>query len=129
MENVPLNAEIRRALEKTSCMMLTTRGRKTRKPRTVELSFALRGDEILCLAGSGGKVNWYQNLLKHRDVSIEIKGHHLDGKAEPVSGDRKRAVAEILDLFRKKYGVDYVRSWYSGTERAPVRIQLQETES
>ena len=105
-------------------MDLTTKGRKSGRPRTVELSFVLRRDEILCLAGSGGKADWYQNLLRDPNVSIRVGRTQLMGKGEGILGDTKKAVVEILDFFRRKYGTDYVRDWYCGTERAPVRIRI-----
>lgn len=121
---MPLDASTRRVLEKTDYLDLTTTGRKSKKPRTVELSFALHGEEILCLAGSGGEVDWYQNLVRDPNVSVKVGRLRLKGKAEPISGDTKKAVERILDLFRSKYGAAYVRDWYSGTERAPVRVTI-----
>lgn len=118
-----VSAAVIAALKKASYIDLTTRGRKSGKPRTVELSFALRGDEILCLAGSGGKVHWYRNLLADPEVVIEAGKLRVKGKAEPAEKS-KETVGEILELFREKYGARYVRTWYEGTERAPVRIKV-----
>jgi deazaflavin-dependent oxidoreductase (nitroreductase family) len=122
---MPLDASTLRVLEEADYMDLTTTGRKSKKPRTVELSFAVKGEEILCLAGSGGKVDWYQNLRRDPNVSIKVGNTRLKGKAKPISGNTKKAVERIVALFRNKYGADYVREWYSGTERAPVRVRIR----
>jgi len=120
-------AAVIEALKKASYIDLTTRGRKSGEPRTVELSFALRGDEIFCLAGSGGRVHWYRNLLAHPEVVVKAGKLRVKGKAEPAEKS-KEAVGEILELFREKYGARYVRTWYEGTERAPVRIKVDRPE-
>ena len=120
---MPQDLSALETLKKASYLELTTRGRKSGKPRTVELSYAVRGDEILCLAGQGGGVQWYLNLMSDPDISVRVGTTHLRAKAVPVS-EPETLVREILELFRKKYGASYVRTWYEGTKRAPVRIKL-----
>ncbi|MFQ5849998.1 MAG: nitroreductase family deazaflavin-dependent oxidoreductase [Candidatus Binatia bacterium] len=94
---MPLDTASRRALQGADYMDLTTKGRKSGRPRTVELSFVLHGEEVLCLAGSGGKADWYQNLLCNPNVSIRVGRIRLKGKAGSESGDAKKAVAKILN--------------------------------
>ncbi|MBI2997297.1 MAG: nitroreductase family deazaflavin-dependent oxidoreductase [Deltaproteobacteria bacterium] len=114
----------RESLMRASYINLTTTGRKSGEPRTVELSFALKGNEVLCLAGDGGKVQWYQNLLADPKVSIRVGNISLRGRAVKRISHPKKLAREILSLFREKYGSAYVRDWYQGTDRAPVRIQV-----
>ena len=120
----------RESLMRASYINLTTTGRKSGERRTVELSFALKGNEILCLAGDEGKVHWYQNLLVDPKVSVRVGNLSLRGRAVKRISHPKKLARAILALFREKYGSAYVRDWYQGTDRAPVRIKVlgRETE-
>ena len=114
----------RESLMRASYINLTTTGRKSGERRTVELSFALKGNEILCLAGDEGKVHWYQNLLVDPKVSVRVGNLSLRGRAVKRISHPKKLARAILALFREKYGSAYVRDWYQGTDRAPVRIKV-----
>jgi len=114
----------RESLMRASYINLTTTGRKSGERRTVELSFALKGNEILCLAGDEGKVHWYQNLLVDPKVSVRVGNLSLRGRAVKRISHPKKLARDILVLFREKYGSAYVRDWYQGTDRAPVRIKV-----
>ncbi len=111
-------------LLRSSTIDLTTTGRRSGEPRTVELSFVLKGIELFCLAGGGGRVHWYQNLLSDAHVMIGVEELRLKGRAVRRISHPKRLTRQILGLFREKYGANYVRSWYDGTDRAPVRIKI-----
>ncbi|MBI2360154.1 MAG: nitroreductase family deazaflavin-dependent oxidoreductase [Deltaproteobacteria bacterium] len=112
------------SLTRASYIDLTTTGRKTGEPRIVELSFAVKGNEIVCLAGNGGKVQWYRNLLRDPKVSIRVGNLNLRARAVKRISHPKKLARGILELFRKKYGSAYVRDRYRGTDRAPVRIKV-----
>jgi len=114
----------RESLMRASYINLTTTGRKSGERRTVELSFALKGNEVLCLAGDGGKVQWYQNLFADPKVSVRVGNLSLRGRAVKRISHPKKLARAILALFREKYGSAYVRDWYQGTDRAPVRIKV-----
>ena len=114
----------RESLMRASYINLTTTGRKSGERRTVELSFALKGNEVLCLAGDGGKVQWYQNLFADPKVSVRVGNLSLRGRAVKRISHPKKLARAILVLFREKYGSAYVRDWYQGTDRAPVRIKV-----
>jgi len=120
----------RESLMRASYINLTTTGRKSGERRTVQLSFALKGNEVLCLAGDGGKVQWYQNLFADPKVSVRVGNLSLRGRAVKRISHPKKLARDILVLFREKYGSAYVRDWYQGTDRAPVRIKVlgRETE-
>lgn len=121
---MPLEVKDLESLMRASYIDLTTIGRKSGALRTVELSFAVKGNEIVCLAGDGGKVQWYRNLLSNPKVSIRVGDLALRGRAVKRISHPKKLAREILGLFREKYGSAYVRGWYQGTDRAPVRIRL-----
>jgi hypothetical protein len=85
----------------------------------------LKGNEVLFLAGSGGRVNWCRNLVADPNVTVGVRRLRLKSKAV-TAFKSKDFVPEILNLFREKYGAGDVRDWYTGTKRAAARIRLIE---
>lgn len=74
-------------------LKLTTVGRKTGQPRTVELIYIRDGDAYVVTASNGGKSRhpgWFYNLQANPEVTIE------------VHGARRRAIAEIADPAKRQ---------------------------
>jgi len=59
---------------------LTTTGRKTRNPHTVELWFAFCNDKVY-LSHEGSKTDWIKNIQNNDEVSFAIDGKHFGGRA------------------------------------------------
>jgi F420H(2)-dependent quinone reductase len=58
-----------------SVLLLTTRGRKTGRPRTTPLCFLRDGDDLVVAASNGGmdwSPSWWLNLLREPHATIEI---------------------------------------------------------
>jgi len=75
---------------------LTTIGRKSGQPRTVEMRFVYRQG---CYYASSSKVagkHWCLNMLKNPSVQLELKGERLSCAARQVTDDGLRR--EILTL-------------------------------
>lgn len=68
---------------------LTTTGRRSGRPHTVEIWFAVSGETIYLLSGSGGKSDWCRNLEAHPTASLRIARTEY-----PVTGRRVRKKAE-----------------------------------
>jgi deazaflavin-dependent oxidoreductase (nitroreductase family) len=69
---------------------LTTIGRKTGQPRTVELRFVYSQG---CFYASSSKVagkHWCQNMLKHPTVEINAKGERFSCRAKQVTDEELR---------------------------------------
>ncbi len=106
---------------------LITRGRKTGKPRRVELWFVFRDGAVYLLAhgGAGGRgTHWFRNLAADPRVEVEAGGRRWAGTAQVLPPE---TVGLVTDWFRVKYGPEVVRRWYEGTARLPVRVSLEET--
>lgn len=116
------------ALEKERFIHLTTRGRKSGQPQTVELLFAYQDGEIYLMAraGDGAGTQWYRNLQADGSATAEIGGFVWKVEAQPVE-DEAGTLERARALFREKYGEDAVRSMYEGTPRLPVRLRVLET--
>lgn len=69
-------------------LILTTRGRKTRKETSTPLFYARDGDRLLIaasFAGSGVLPGWYLNLLAHPDVQATTSGRREPYQARTLS--------------------------------------------
>ena len=93
---------------------LTTRGRKTGHPHTVQLMFALAGKKIY-LSHEGACTDWMKNILKDSRVEFKIGNVQFRGNA------RIAKTGEIFEtgkhaLYHKYYGQadeDTINDWFS----------------
>ena len=73
---------------------LTTVGRRSGEPRTVELWFGLEGETVHFLSGGGDSAHWVRNALAHREVRLRLGGTTYLGRTrvpEPDSDEEQRA--------------------------------------
>ena len=73
---------------------LTTIGRKSGLPRTVELRFTYHQGNFYASSSRIKSKHWCENLLKNPAVVITIKGQKVAGLARQVNDDKLRR--EIL---------------------------------
>ena len=52
--------------------ILTTTGRRTGKPHTIEIWFVVRGDGLFMLAEGGEKADWVRNIRQNRSVLLRF---------------------------------------------------------
>jgi hypothetical protein len=103
---------------------LTTIGRKTGNPHTVELWFAVAMGNIY-LSHEGAYTDWMKNILKDDTVEFRIGGRRFKGKAHIY---RDGAAFEIGKhaLYLKYYGEaskDVVDDWFS--ESTVIEMTLE----
>ena len=75
---------------------LTTIGRKTGQPRTVELRLVYHNGSYYASSSKVKGKHWCQNMLKNRAVEITLSGNKLACIARQVTDDKLRR--EILSL-------------------------------
>jgi deazaflavin-dependent oxidoreductase (nitroreductase family) len=93
---------------------LTTRGRKTGNPHTVELWFAIAGKKIY-LSHEGAYTDWMKNILEDGRVEFKI------GKIQFKGNARIAEAGEVFELgkhalYLKYYGKadeDTINEWFS----------------
>ena len=104
---------------------LTTIGRRSGLPRTVEIWFALDDDVLYILSGGQDRSNWVKNLKRNPDASVRLGAETRTGKARIVSDPEEDARARRL-LAAKYQGWRAGRP-LSGWARTalPVAIDLQ----
>ncbi|MEM0120594.1 MAG: nitroreductase family deazaflavin-dependent oxidoreductase [Thermoprotei archaeon] len=91
---------------------LTTYGRKTGKPRLVQIWFAYVNGEFYVLARHGLEAWWTKNILKNPTVVVNLSGRAIKGKAQIL--DDKDLTDEIWKYYKGKYVFYpqiYIFSW------------------
>jgi deazaflavin-dependent oxidoreductase (nitroreductase family) len=79
---------------------LTTSGRITGRPHTVEIWFALHNSTLYILSGGLDRADWVKNALRQPRVSIKIRDSVFAGLARPVKDADEDTLARKL-LFDK----------------------------
>ncbi len=97
---------------------LTTVGRLTGNPHTIEIWFAVDGETIYLLSGSGGRSDWSKNLRQQPSVTFRIRTEELPGSAREVTDPAEDARAR--DLVVAKYQPSYGGDLTGWRERAAV---------
>lgn len=102
---------------------LTTTGRRSGRPHTIEIWFALEGDRLYLLAGGGEGSDWVRNIRSDPTVGLRVGGEDFIAKARVVEDREEDALARRLLL--EKYGPRYpgdLEEW--GRTALPVVVEL-----
>jgi len=85
---------------------LTTRGRKTDKPRTVTIWVTTDGKRIFVRSGGGMERDWPQNLMARGEAELKVGTHSI--KVRPRQLTDPSEARATSQLAREKYG-SYVK--------------------
>ncbi len=97
---------------------LTTIGRRTGEPRTVELWFGLQGPTVYFLAGGGSGAHWVQNALAHPEVRLRLGSRDHVGAARAAEPGSAEELAARRTLAAKYQGWQEGRPLSSWAARA-----------
>src|SRR4051794_40939554 len=75
---------------------LTTTGRSSGLPRTIEIWFARHGTTLYLLAGSGESAHWVRNIRRDPVVVVELAGERRGGRGRVVAEPAEDALARRL---------------------------------
>jgi len=106
---------------------LTTKGRRSGSPHTIEIWFALHGDVVYLLAGGSEESDWVKNLRADPTVGLRLGDRDLICQGRLVDDPDEDTLSRRLLL--DKYGPrdpDDLTAW-ARTARA-VAIELPKTE-
>jgi deazaflavin-dependent oxidoreductase (nitroreductase family) len=93
------------AFQSEKVLYLTTVGRKTGMPRTIEIWFVISQQRLYLLAEHGLKAHWVRNIQATPDVTIRIKQRRFQARGRILDDVRDRQEWQaIADLSRRKYG-------------------------
>jgi deazaflavin-dependent oxidoreductase (nitroreductase family) len=111
-------------IAKESFCYLTTAGRVTGRPHTIEIWFALDGYRLYMLAGGGTGSDWVKNLLRAPDVTVRIGDVTYTGRARVVEDAQEDALARriVVGKYQPGYGED-LTDW--GRESLVVAVDLE----
>lgn len=104
---------------------VTTKGRVTDKPHTIEIWFGLSRRTLYILSGGRERSNWVKNGLKQPDVSVRLADVQYDGRMRVVddTDEDARARRLLLDKYAPGYRGD-LSEW--GKTALPIAIDVAE---
>lgn len=93
---------------------LTTKGRKTGRPHSVELWFAASDGKVF-LSHEGKETDWMKNIKQKGEVSFEIGGENFTGKGHYIEEPDEAWLCKVA-LYEKYYGKatkEIIDDWFS----------------
>ena len=103
---------------------LTTRGRRSGKPHTVEIWFAVRNGNVY-LSHEGGETDWMKNIKKNSQVCFEVAGKSFKGNASYLQDEAEEAWVGKVALYEKYYGKAekvVIEDWFSLSRLLVVKV-------
>ena len=103
---------------------LTTIGRHSGKPHTIEIWFARENGTLYLLSGGGDAADWVRNLRKTPSVQVRIGTRTVAARAREVTASHEDALARrLLDGKYMGWKVGKrLSSWARGS--LPVAVDL-----
>lgn len=105
---------------------LTTKGRRSGRPHTIEIWFAASDARLFLMSGGGRAADWVRNLQADPSVSVRVGNMTYSGTARVVVDP------EEDDLARRMLATKY-QGWHEGRPLSrwartalPVAIDLQD---
>jgi deazaflavin-dependent oxidoreductase (nitroreductase family) len=119
-----MDEQIKRALAKDLVIDITTKGRKSGKPRRIEIWFHNLNGRLF-ITGVPGKRGWYANLVANPEFTFHLKeGAHADlpARAVPITDTAQRR--EILSGILQHLGrSEELEAWIAGSPLVEVKLQ------
>lgn len=106
---------------------VTTKGRRSGSPHTIEIWFALHRDVVYVLSGGGDTSDWVKNIRDDPTVGLKLGDHDVICKARLIEGPEEdmRARRLLLEKYGPRYAGD-LEEW--GRTATPVAIDLPRAE-
>jgi deazaflavin-dependent oxidoreductase (nitroreductase family) len=107
---------------------LTTTGRVSGRPHTVEIWFARRDATLYLLSGGGDRADWVRNLRRRPEVTVRIGrrgARELQGRArvlDPGTPEDELARDLLVEKYQPGYGGD-LTGWRRSS--LPVAVDLE----
>ncbi len=102
---------------------LTTTGRRSRQPHTIEIWFAVDRGVVYMMAGGRDSSDWVRNLIADPAVRLQIGEHDWDARARVLDAGTEED-ARVRRLLRGKYAnaSDDLVSW--ARTALPVALEV-----
>ena len=112
---------LERALRTEEELELVTTGRRSGRPHRVTVWFAYEPGALWLRTDADA--DWLRNLDHEPRALIRIAGRELAVERVAVD-DPAGALRSLIELWRAKYGQEWVADWYVERGRVPVRLSL-----
>lgn len=115
-------------LDRHMVIDLTTVGRVSGRPHTIEIWFARRGSTIYMLSGGADRSDWVRNLTRTPMVQIRVGVRQFSGVGRVVTDPHEDRLAR--DAVHDKYAPRYLGDLTSWREIAlPIAVDFEEQEA
>ena len=94
-----MSPDLQKLAEEDFCY-LTTTGRISGRPHTIEIWFALHEQTLYLLSGGRDKSDWVKNALQNPAVQVKINSSIFTGTARLVTGTEEDTLARKI-VFEK----------------------------
>ncbi len=101
---------------------LTTTGRVTGRPHTIEIWFALDGHALYMLSGGRDRSDWVKNLQRSPEVTIRIADERFEGHARIVEEGEEDELARSLLIEKYESTPGSLSNWRRTA--LPVAVDL-----
>ncbi len=107
---------------------LTTKGRNTGRPHTIEIWFALHHETLYLLSGGGHGADWVKNIRHAPEVTVRIGDVETEGRARVVGADEDDALPRrlLFDKYAPRYSGDLV-DWRRTALPVAIDISAEQT--
>ena len=112
------NNALKERLSQSSELTITVTGRKSGRPISIPIWFALVGDTLYLLPVHGSDSQWYKNVLADPKIRIDAGGARTETTITPLTNHQE--VESVVNKFRRKYGAGDVKKYYSKLDTAVV---------
>ncbi|MGH2525726.1 MAG: nitroreductase family deazaflavin-dependent oxidoreductase, partial [Actinomycetota bacterium] len=87
---------------------VTTTGRRTGSPHTIEIWFALHADTVYLLSGGGEASDWVKNIRVDRTVGLRLGDRDMICRARIVEDEQEDALARrlLVEKYAPRYADD-----------------------
>jgi hypothetical protein len=114
--------DLDRALREAEELEVITTGRRSGATHAVKVWFAY--DAGVVWLRTDRDADWLRNLERDPRCRLRVDGILHPARREPVD-DEEGALRALVDLWRAKYGQEWVADWYVERGRVPVRLILE----
>lgn len=102
---------------------LTTTGRVTGRPHTIEIWFAIDRHTLYMLSGGGTSADWVKNLLRAPEVTVRIKDTAFAGRGRVVADADEDALARRIVVAKyQPRDSDDLTGW--GRTALPIAVDI-----
>ncbi len=114
-------------LDTESFCYVTTVGRVTGRPHTIEIWYSSRGSTVYLLAGGRERSDWVRNIARHPQVRLRVADRILSGRGRRVADRHEDRLARALVYakYQPGYGGD-LSGWRDSA--LPIAIDVDDTQ-